>query len=70
MKYQVKNVSPNYHQYTFAVIRDCRDLPDYCAGFWFYDSFNDITTASQVAKKIDYGIVVESSQIEVLTHNF
>jgi len=59
--YKVKNLPANYMIYPYAiytVIRDCGD-----DGYWYYGSYEDITTAHKAANEIGNGLIIETSKI-------
>lgn len=59
--YKVNNLSGNWRNYKYTVIRDCRDTNE---GLWYYGSYNSLQLAQESYKEICNGIIVESTQIE------
>jgi hypothetical protein len=59
--YKVNNLSGNWQDYKYIVIRDCTDTNE---GFWYYGAYNDVVAAQQAAACIGNGIIVESQDIE------
>ena len=56
---KVNNVSADYMNYKYVVVRDCA-----VEGLWFYGGYNNLKTAQQVAWEIGNGLVVETQDIE------
>jgi adenosyl cobinamide kinase/adenosyl cobinamide phosphate guanylyltransferase len=56
--YKVNNLSNTYHNYKYAVIRDCNT-----DGYWYYGAYNNLQQAIQVANEIGNGVVVETNEI-------
>lgn len=59
--YKVNNLSGNWKNYKYTVIRDCRDTNE---GLWYYGSYNSLQLAQEAYKEIGNGIIVETTQIE------
>lgn len=59
--YKVNNLSGNWKNYKYTVIRDCRDTND---GLWYYCSYDSLQLAQEAYKEIGNGIIVETTQIE------
>lgn len=64
--YQVKNCPKWITNHRYTVIRDCYEEPAPNNGYWYYGSYNTVDVASQVAREIGNGVVIESEQIEMI----
>ena len=58
--YKVNNLSGNWQDYKYVVIRDCTDTNE---GYWYYGATNNLVEAQEVAAEIGNGLVVESQDI-------
>lgn len=58
--YKVNNLTRNWKNYKYTVIRDCRDTNE---GFWYYGSYNSIQLAQEAYREIGNGMIVETTQI-------
>ena len=59
--YAVNNLSGNWENYKFAVIRDCRNTNE---GWWYYGSYNSLQLAQEACIEIGNGWIVETSEIQ------
>lgn len=59
--YAVNNLSENWKNYKYTVIRDCRGTDD---GWWYYSSHNSLESAQEAYREINNGYIVETSQIQ------
>lgn len=59
--YAVNNLSENWKNYKYTVIRDCRDTDE---GWWYYGSHNSLESAQEAYREINNGYIVETSQIQ------
>ena len=66
-KYYVKNMSKNYRNYKYTVVRDCTNEQEPNNGYWYWCSYNDLILAQEACRECGNGIVVESENIEPLT---
>ena len=72
MIYQVNNMSTDFCNYKYVVVRDCKeDVKTFYNGdktkrYWYWGSYNDLVTAQQACIECGNGFVVESENIEAL----
>ena len=59
--YAVNNLSGNWKNYKYAVIRDCRDTNE---GWWYYGSYNSLQLAQEAYNEISNGWIVETENIQ------
>jgi hypothetical protein len=57
--YNVNNVSKDFLNYKYSVIRDCD------GEYWYYGSYNSLEQAQDVCNEIGNGLIVESKNIKV-----
>ena len=67
-KYSVKNMSKNYRNYKYTVVRDCNNesKPEW-QGFWYWGSYDDLELAQEACRESGNGFIVESENIVPLT---
>ena len=59
--YTVNNLSGNWKNYKYTVIRDCRDTNE---GWWYYGSYNSLQLAQEAYNEINNGWIVETENIQ------
>ena len=59
--YTVNNLSENWKNYKYTVIRDCRDTNE---GWWYYSSHDSLESALEAYREINNGWIVETSEIQ------
>lgn len=63
--YQVKNIGEkNWRDRKFMVIRDCRNEKAPNDGWWYYCTYNNLTSAQEALNEIGNGLIVETSEVE------
>lgn len=62
-KYYVNNMSQNYCNYKYVVVRDSTREPYLDNGYWYWGSYNDLILAQEACRECGNGIVVESENI-------
>ena len=64
-KYKVKNIDrPDWKEYQFMVIRDCRDEKAPNDGFWYWGSYDELVTAYIEAQELSNGLLVCTNEVE------
>ena len=66
-KYYVKNMSKNYRNYKYVVVRDCTNEPEPYDGYYYWCSYNDLILAQEACRECGNGFIVESENIVPLT---
>lgn len=72
--YQVNNISKNYKNYKYVVVRDCKqEVKDFYNGdaskrYWYWGCYNDLAIAQQACDECGNGFVAESENVEPLSY--
>jgi hypothetical protein len=61
--YKVKNVSKNFSNYKYAVIRKVYN-DDNVLEYWWYGAYNSLILAQNAYNEIHNGLIVEAEKIE------
>jgi hypothetical protein len=61
--YKVKNVSKNFSNYKYAVIRKVYN-DDNVLEYWWYGAYNSLILAQNAYNEINNGLIVEIEKIE------
>jgi hypothetical protein len=61
--YKVKNVSKNFSNYKYAVIRKVYN-DDNVLEYWWYGAYNSLILAQNAYNEINNGLIVEAEKIE------
>ena len=63
--YKVKNIDhSDWAEHKYMVIRDCRDEQAPNDGWWYWGSYDDLTTAYNEAQELCNGLLVATSSVE------
>ena len=57
--YNVNNVSKDYANHKYVVVRECDKE------YWYYGSYDTLERAQEVCKMLGNGLVVESERVKV-----
>lgn len=58
--YKVNNISKDYLNYKYSVIRDCD------GEYWYYGSYDTLERSQEVCNTLCNGLIVESKSINVM----
>lgn len=61
--YKVKNVSKNFSNYKYAVIRKVYN-DDNVLEYWWYGAYNSLILEQNAYNEINNGLIVEAEKIE------
>jgi hypothetical protein len=61
--YKVKNVSKNFSNYKYAVIRKVYN-DDNVLEYWWFGAYNSLILAQNAYNEINNGLIVEAEKIE------